>query len=145
MKTIQAIQVCLPICLTDLYSGVIPSGQHIKIATSVTAVKAEKILTYTANTDTKITVTINGVAYEQAYSTDAATTVANWLTTHKATVEARAGINGVVVTNPTGAQLKVVSKYAGQSFDFTAVANWFRFFCFFWCGCCCKAIYTFRG
>jgi hypothetical protein len=109
--------------LADLYSGTIPSGQHIKIASSVTGVKAEKILTYTANTDTKITVTINGVAYEQAYSTDSATTVANWLTTHKATVEARAGINGVVVTNPTGAQLKVVSKYAGQSFDFTAAAT----------------------
>jgi hypothetical protein len=109
--------------LADLYSGVIPSGQHIKIATSVTAVKAEKILTYTANTDTKITVTINGVAYEQAYSTDSATTIANWLTTHKATVEARAGINGVIVTNPSGAQLKVVSKYAGQSFDFTAAVT----------------------
>jgi hypothetical protein len=109
--------------LNDLYSGVIPASQHLKVASSVSAVKAEKILAYTANSDTKITATINGVDYEQAYSTNAATTVANWLSTHKVAVEARAGINGVIVTNPTGAQIKVVSKYGGQSFDFTAVAD----------------------
>jgi len=109
--------------LSDLYSGVINASQHIKISSSVTAVKSEKILTYTANTDTKITVTINGIDYEQAYSTNAATTIANWLSSHKTIVEARSGINGVVVTNPSGAQLKVVSKYGGQSFDFDAVAD----------------------
>ena len=32
-------------------------------------------------------------------------------------------INGVIVTNPSGAQIKLVSKYGGQSFDFSAVAD----------------------
>ncbi|MBM3437229.1 MAG: hypothetical protein FJY07_13565, partial [Bacteroidetes bacterium] len=105
--------------LNDLYSGIIPSSQHVKIATSVSAVKAEKVLTYTAGTDTKITVTINGVAYEHAYSTSATVTIANWLAAHKTTVEARSGINGVIVTNPSAGALKVVSRYAGQSFTFT--------------------------
>ena len=39
-----------------------------------------------------------------------------WLNTHKANIEARSGINGVIVTNPTGAQIKIVSKVKGQSF-----------------------------
>lgn len=108
--------------LNNLYAGTIPASQHIKIASSVSAVKAEKILTYTASGDSKITVEINGVEYEQSYSTNATTTVVNWLASHKATIEARAGINGVIVTNPSGAQIKVVSKYGGQPFDFTATA-----------------------
>jgi hypothetical protein len=104
-------------------AGVIPSGQHVPIATAATAARQEKILTYSASTDTTITVTINGVDYTQAYATSAAATVAAWLTAHKAAIEARAGVNGVIVTNPTGAQIKVVSKYKGGQFDFTAVAD----------------------
>jgi hypothetical protein len=107
----------------DVYSGTIPSAQHVGIASSVSAVKAEKILTYTANTDTTITVTINGKDYTQAYATSATATVAAWLAAHKATIEARGGINGVIVTNPTGAQIKVVGKYKGQGFTFTAAAD----------------------
>jgi hypothetical protein len=109
--------------MNDLKSGIIPSAQHVPIASSTAAVKQEKTLTYTASTDTKITVTINGVAYEQAYASNAATTVANWLTSHKAAIEARGGISAVIVTNPTGSAIKVVSRYKGQSFDFTAAAT----------------------
>ena len=109
--------------LNDLLAGVIPASQHIKIDSSVTPVKAEKILTYTMGVDSKVTVTINGVDYEETASGDANLTVAAWLSSHKAAIEARAGINGVIVTNPSGAQIKVVSKYAGQSFDFTAITD----------------------
>jgi hypothetical protein len=109
--------------MNDLFKSKIPSGQHVPVASAVAGKKQEKILTYSASSDTKITVTINGIDYEQDYTSNAATTVSNWLTAHKADVEARAGINGVVVTNPTGAQLKVVSRYKGQAFDFTAVAS----------------------
>lgn len=108
--------------LNDTRSGLITAKQHVPITSGTAAIKQEKILTYTANSDSKIAVSINGVTYEQDYATSAAATVAAWLTAHKAVIEARAGINGVVVTNPTGAQIKVVSKYKGQSFDFTAVA-----------------------
>jgi hypothetical protein len=109
--------------LNNLFSGGIPASQHIKIDSSVTPVNAEKILTYTASGDTEITVTINGVDYREDYDTNATTTIVNWLASHKTSIEARAGINGVIVTNPSGALIKVVSKYGGQSFDFTAVAD----------------------
>jgi len=108
--------------LNDVKSGLISTKQHVPVTSGTAAVKQEKILTYTANSDTKISVSINGITYEQDYATSAAATVAAWLTAHKTAIEARSGINGVVVTNPTGAQIKVVSKYKGQSFDFTAVA-----------------------
>ena len=108
--------------LSDTKNGVIPANQHINIASSVSAVKAEKILTYTAGTDTAIVVTINGVAYSQAYSANATTTVTNWLNTHKAAIEARADILGVIVT-ATGAAIKVVSKCKGQDFTFTATVT----------------------
>jgi len=109
--------------LEDCYERTIPASQHITIASSVSPVKAEKILTYTADTDTKITVTINGEEYEEPYDTSATVTVVNWLANHKTVIESRSGINGVLVTNPTGAQIKVTSKYGGQSFTFTAAAD----------------------
>ncbi|KAF0128191.1 MAG: hypothetical protein FD155_3382 [Bacteroidetes bacterium] len=108
--------------LKDTQTGVIPAAQHIPIASSVAAVKAEKILTYTAGTDTAINVVINGVTYTQAFASNATTTVANWLTAHKAAIEARADINGVIVT-VTGAGIKVVSKSKGQEFTFTATVT----------------------
>ncbi|MFZ4400671.1 MAG: hypothetical protein ACOYO1_11595 [Bacteroidales bacterium] len=103
----------------DLASTIIPATQHISIASSVTAVKKEQVITYSGGTDTKIGVTVNGVLYEQAFVTNANTTVANWLATHKTNLENRAGINGVIVTNPSGAQIKIVSKYGGQDFTLT--------------------------
>lgn len=109
--------------MSDLYAGSLSANQHIPIASSVSAVKQELILTYTASADTEITVTINGVDYVQPYATSATATAAAWLTAHKAAIEARAGINGVIVTNPTGAQIKVVAKYKGGEFTFTAEAD----------------------
>ena len=109
--------------LNDLYQGIIPESQHVKIATSVTGVRAEKVLTYAANSDSVITVTINGVAYTQPYATSSAATAANWLISHKATIEVRGGLNGVVVTNPSGGQIKVVSRYCGQAFSFSAESD----------------------
>ena len=108
--------------LNDLYSGLISSAQHIPITTATTGVKAEKILTYAANSDTEITVTINGIEYSQPYATSAASTVAAWLVAHKTIIEARSGINGVIVSNPSGAQIKIVSRYKGQSFTATAAS-----------------------
>jgi hypothetical protein len=107
----------------DLYAATIPSGQHVPISTAASAVKQEKILTYTASGDSEITVTINGVDYTQAYATSATATVVAWLAAHKAAIEARSGIGGVIVTNPSGAQIKVVSKYKGGQFTFTAAAD----------------------
>ena len=107
----------------DLYSGAIPSAQHIGVTSATTAVRAEKIQTYTAGTDSAVVLTINGVAYTQAYASSATITMANWLATHKATIEARGGINGVIVTNPSAGAIKCVGKYKGQDFIFTAAVT----------------------
>ena len=100
----------------DLYSGTIPQTQHVPIASSISSVKQEVVHTYTAGTDTFLNITINGVVYAQAYATSAAATATAWLTTHKANVEARSGINGVIVTNPSSGAIKITSKVKGQSF-----------------------------
>jgi len=117
---------------TDVYAGTIPSAQHIPVLRLLRLLNVRKSSTYTYGaTDTLITVTINGVDYTQAYASSASATVAAWLAAHKTTIEARAGINGVIVTNPSGAQIKVVSRYKGQTFSFTAVAEQWWFFCSF--------------
>ena len=105
--------------LRDVANATIPASQHVRIQTATSSVKKEQIITYTAGTDTKIGITINGILYEQAYATSATVTAANWLATHKTNIEARAGMNGVIVTNPSGAQIKLVSRYAGQDFTLT--------------------------
>ena len=66
--------------IKDVLSGAIPSAQHVVVASATAAVKAEKILTYTPGTDTALVLTINGVAYSQAYASSAAITCNNWLT-----------------------------------------------------------------
>jgi len=100
----------------DLFSGIIPSAQHVPVASATTQVKQEAIHTYTKGTDTDICLTINGVEYYQPYETSAAVTITNWLNSYKVAIEARAGINGVIVTNPSPAAIKIVSKLKGQSF-----------------------------
>ena len=110
--------------LNDLASGVIPSSQHVGIASATTAVRQEKVLTLTYGaTTTSVTVTINGVDYAEAYSSSAAETMTNWFNTWGVTIMARSGVNGVVVSNPSSGAIKVVSKYAGQAFTATAVAT----------------------
>lgn len=107
-----------------LVSGVIPSDQHVAIASGTSARKQEQVETFTyAATTTKVGLTINGVLYEQAYATSATVTMSNWLATHKATIEARSGINGVIVTNPSAGAIKIVSRYKGGKFTAAAVAT----------------------
>ena len=110
--------------LNDLYSGTIPVAQHVGITSSTTAVKQEKIITFTYGaTTTEIKLTINGVDYTEPYTTNAATTMTNWFKNFAAIVNARAGVNGVIVTNPSSAAIKVVSKYGGQAFTATGTAT----------------------
>ena len=107
----------------DLYSGTIPQTQHVAIASSVSSVKQEAVHTYTAGTDTFLIITINGIAYSQAYATSAAATATAWLNTHKANIEARSGINGVMVTNPSAGAIKVTGKVRGQAFTSSATVT----------------------
>jgi len=109
--------------LNDVASGEISASQHVPVASSTSAVKQELVLTYTKGTDTGITVTVNGVDYPQAFNTSAAQTVADWLNTHKNEIESLYGMHGVIVTNPSGAALKFVSKVKGQSFSASATVT----------------------
>ncbi|MBE0661157.1 MAG: hypothetical protein IH597_01715 [Bacteroidales bacterium] len=110
--------------LNDLYTGTIPSAQHVGIASAVSAVKQEVVKTFTYGaTTTKVGITINGILYEENYLSSATVTMANWLASHKAAIEARSGIHAVVVTNPSAGAIKIVSKYKGGSFTAVAVAT----------------------
>lgn len=110
--------------MNDLYAGTIPSAQHVPVASSTSAVKQESVQTFTYGaTTTKIGITINGVLYEQEYVTSAAATATAWLATHKTTIEARGGINGVIVTNPSSGAIKIVSRYKGGKFSVSATAT----------------------
>ncbi|MCX6279009.1 MAG: hypothetical protein NT004_13085 [Bacteroidetes bacterium] len=110
--------------IRDVLSAAIPAAQHVVVDSATSAVKAEKILTYTAGADTYLVLTINGVAYSQAYGSSATVTCSNWLTSHKSAVEARGGaFSGVIVTNPSAGAIKVVSKFKGQDFTFTGAVT----------------------
>ncbi len=109
--------------INDLISGTIPSAQHVPVASATSQVKQEAIHTYTAGTDTLLTITINGVAYAQAYRSSATVTCNDWIATHKAAIEARCGLNGVIVTNPSAAAIKIVSRIKGQSFTATSAVT----------------------
>lgn len=61
--------------------------------------------TLTGITAGSITLTINGVGYSQAYSTNAATTAANFYTSHNAALAAL----GITLTNPSAGALRFVS------------------------------------
>jgi len=109
--------------LNDLFSGTIPLAQHVNIASATAAVKQEKILTFTYGASTsQINITVNGVEYTEPYLSSAAITITNWFNRWAATINARSGVNGVVITNPSSAAIKVVSKYGGQAFTASAIA-----------------------
>ena len=109
--------------INDLIASTIPSSQHVSIASATSQVKQEAIHTYTAGTDTVLTITINGIAYPQAYRTSATVTCNDWIATHKAAIEARCAFNGVIVTNPSAAAIKIVSRIKGQSFTATSAVT----------------------
>jgi hypothetical protein len=114
----------LSLFCNDLFSGTIPSAQHVNIVSGTTAVKQEKYLTFTYGaTTTDIRITVNGVEYIELYTTSAAVTITNWFTHWGATIMARSGINGVVVQNTSAGVIKISSKYGGQAFTAAGIAT----------------------
>lgn len=67
-----------------------------------------------SGTTGNLVVTVDGVDYTEAFNTSAATTAGNFVTTHAAGILAAAG---VVVTNPSGADLLFVSNVTGRVFS----------------------------
>ncbi len=109
--------------VNDLFAGTIPSNQHVPIASSAAKAKQEVVYTYTAGTDSQIIISINGLTYIQPYATSATITCNNWLTTHKANIEARCPYNGVIVTNPSAGVIKIVSRLKGSAFFASATVT----------------------
>ena len=103
--------------IENIEDGVIPSKQRIVIDNG--AVKQEVIETLDSITGGSITLTVNNVAFVEAFDTDSATTVTNWFNTHAAAIKDRGATTGVIVTNPSAAALKFVAEHPGQAFIVT--------------------------
>ena len=103
--------------IENVADGVIPSKQRIIIDNG--AVNQEVIETLSGITAGAITLTVNNVAYTQAFDTSATVTVTNWFNTHAAAIKDRGATTGVIVTNPSAAAVKFVAEHPGQAFIVT--------------------------
>lgn len=95
----------------DIVAGIIPAAQ--KIAVTTIAVKQLETQTLTSITAGSITLTINSRAYTQAFNTDVATTVTDWLTTH--TAELATGHGSLVGINATSGGAGIID-FAAEHF-----------------------------
>ncbi len=103
--------------IENIADGVIPAAQRIVLDNG--AVKQEVIETLSGITGGSITLTVNNVAFTEAFDTDSTTTVTNWFNTHAAAIKDRGATTGVIVTNPSAAALKFVAEHPGQAFIVT--------------------------
>jgi hypothetical protein len=105
--------------INALRTSIIPSAQNITPAVASAGTKQKVVSTFavSSGTPTEISFTINDQTYTEAYDTNAATTVGNWVTTHKTTIETLWGAHGVTVSN-SGAALTVEAKVAGAKFKY---------------------------
>lgn len=106
--------------LNDIESSALPSGQVVGIDTG--AVKQQESQTLSSITGGVIDLTVNGKSYQQAFNTDSATTIANWVASHAADIGARGVLTGVTVTDETGGEIKFVAENAGQGFTVVIVS-----------------------
>jgi len=94
--------------------GTIPSAQNIAVTVASAGTKQKHTRTLTIASGTA-TITFNGIAYAETFITSATLTLAAWVTSHKATIEALYGTHAVVVSS-SGAILTIEAKYAGAKF-----------------------------
>jgi len=104
----------------DIESGALPSAQVVNIDNG--AVKQEESQTLSGITGGVIDLTVNGKTYQQAFNTDSATTIANWVASHASDIGARGALTGVTVTDETGGEIKFVAENAGQAFSVVIVS-----------------------
>jgi len=105
--------------IRDITNGIIPAAQRITIDNG--AVKQEEIQTLSGITGGQIDIQVNNKSHTQAFDTDAATTIGNWVTTHAASNLVRGELTGVVVTNEGGGAVKFVARHPGQQFEIVIV------------------------
>jgi hypothetical protein len=107
--------------INGLLDETIPLSQHVPVASKAKKAKQEVFLVYENETgDSGINIAINGVNYFTAFNGTASQTIYNWLNQHKYVLEARVPLNGVLVTSPEPAVLKIESRFKGQRFSYSA-------------------------
>lgn len=100
-------------------SATSPTANQIKrVAVSNGTTAQEEVQTLSGITAGTVTLTINGVAYSQAYSSSAAGTATAFFTTHAAAL----ALLDITLTNPSSGALKFVSAIAGQPFVLVATS-----------------------
>lgn len=98
--------------INDVVSGTIPSGQRIEV-TDASGATMTQTATVTGLSTGTLGIKVNGVDYDETFDTDINTTVAAWLTSHKATIEARnSTVLKVTVTAATNV-VTVAANYKG--------------------------------
>nr|AKH47525.1 hypothetical protein [uncultured marine virus] len=99
----------------DFAATTIPADQKLTLSNAgVAKVYAITLASISAGS---ISLTVNGTAYTEAFHTDSATTVTNWHTSHKATIEARGGYTSkLTITDDASAKLTFTANHKGGSF-----------------------------
>lgn len=103
--------------ITDFKATTIPAAQRITLANGAVKQVGTTTLTGTSGTGN---ITINGIAYLATFDTDLATTAANFVTSHAATILARE--YGHVLTS-SGADVVLTSGVEGVAFSMSANVN----------------------
>lgn len=101
-------------------AGTIASSQKKLFASSTPGVA--KSGTYTTDIGSgSLILILNGTTYSETYDSSSDNTVDKWITSHAATVNARAGINGITVTKGSSAAVDIVGtrKGTGYTIDHT--------------------------
>jgi hypothetical protein len=109
----------------DILAGTIPAAQVVTI-TSVSHVAKIATWTLSAITTGTTSLTVNGVAYTQAFNASIDQTVDDWIASHETTIEARGGINGVNLAKGGAGAIVFTAKYPGQGFNIsdTGTGTW---------------------
>lgn len=115
-NVINGLWTCL---MEDSSTSPSSLDEILRIEVSNGTVAQVSTSTLTSTTAGTIIVTINGVAYSELFDTDVNTTIANWLASHKATIETANTFNGVSNLTVTAATnvITVTSEVAGLAFS----------------------------
>ena len=105
--------------MNDVLATTIPAAQRVDVTNAMATDGTARVwkVTLSGISSGTLILTINGVAYSQAYSTDAATTITNWHTSHAATIAALYSFEQkLTVADDTSAALTFTATQAGASF-----------------------------
>lgn len=105
--------------IQDLKGNKISASQHIAVPTESSGTKQAVNLTLTiTDSPSSVFIKINDRTFEQAFVTDAETTIINWLAAHKAIIESLWAEHAVSVENIAPGTIKIEAAFAGAKFSY---------------------------